>query len=143
MPNLILKYCKLSSIEKKMFFEAFIISFYARLLILFFSFKSLEKKLGSKSSLFPKYDHQNKELLVLIKRSILRSAKYSIWRNKCFEQSLTAAIMLKRRKYHYVLHFGLTKKDNKLKAHVWIESNDYYLVNKGNVEYSILLTYFG
>lgn len=127
-----------------MFFEAFFISFYSRLLILFFSFKSLEKKLGSKSPpLFPKYDHNNKELLVLIKRSILRSAKYCIWRNKCFEQSLTAAIMLKRRKFHYVLYFGLAKKDKKLKAHVWIKSNGYYLVNKGNVEYSTLLTYFG
>lgn len=143
MPNLFLKYFKLSSIEKRMFFEAYIISFYSRLLILFLSFKLLEKKLGSKSPLFPKYNHQNKELLVLIKRSILRSAKYSIWRNKCFEQSLTAAIMLKKRNYNYVLHLGLAKKDNKLKAHVWIESNGYYLVNKGNGQYSTLLTYFG
>ncbi|MGQ9846001.1 MAG: lasso peptide biosynthesis B2 protein [Bacteroidales bacterium] len=143
MLNLLLKYYKLSSIEKRMFLEAYVISFYSRLLILLLPFKSIEKKLGNKSPTFSKYDHENKKLLVLIKRSILRSAKYSIWRNKCFEQSLTAAIMLKKRKYHYILHLGLAKKENKLIAHVWIESNGYYLVNKGNIEYCTLLTYFG
>lgn len=142
MTNLFYKYYKLSSVEKKLFLEAYITSFYSRFLILLFSFKILEKKFGSKSTIYSEYENKNKELLVLIKRSILRSAKYSIWRNKCFEQSLTAAIMLKKRKYHYAMHFGLAKKNNMLIAHVWIESNGYYLVNKGNIKYSTLLTYF-
>ena len=142
MLPLISKYYKLNSTEKKMFFEAYVTSFYARMLLLFCSFKRLEKRLGKKSAQLMSNENQNKELLVLIKRSIIRASKYSFWRNKCFEQSLTAAIMLRKRKIHYVLYLGLAKKNNKLVAHVWMESQGYFLVNKGNTEFTTLSTFY-
>lgn len=125
-----------------MFLEAFFVSFFARLLILFCPFKKLEKRLGAKTLIPLHYDNNKKELLVLIKRSIYRAAKYSFWRNKCFEQSLTAAMMLRKRNIHYVLYLGLAKQGDKLIAHVWIESQGYFLVNKGNIEYSTLSIYY-
>lgn len=140
---LINKFIKLSSIEKQMFLEAYLVSLYSRMLILLSSFKSLEKKLGSKTEKRNCFRNENIETMKLIKRSIIRSSKYCFWRNKCFEQSLTAAIMFKRRKIPYVLYLGVAKKEEKLIAHVWIESNGYFVVNKGKVEYFTLSTYFG
>jgi len=130
--------------EKYLLIIALIYSFYIRWYILWMPFKIIEKKMGNKlqnTSLSYSYKY-DKEKLVIIKRTILRAAKLSFWRNKCFEQSLTAAYFLRKYKIPYHLYMGITKENQKLIAHVWIESNGYFLVEKGKKNFVTLAIYY-
>jgi len=138
------KFILLPKYEKHLFIEAIIYSFYARWLILCMPFKTIEKKMGNKTqnpSLLSNHKIDN-EKLIYIKRAILRAAKWSLWQNKCFEQSLTAAYFLRKYKIPYQLYLGLLKENKKLHAHVWIESNGYFLVEKGKKNFVTLAIYY-
>jgi hypothetical protein len=141
MANLFQKFYFLSRTEKKLFVEAFCLSVYARIIIKILPFKWYEKSLGEKNKNESEIDFQDKERLILVKRAVRRAAKYSWWRNKCFEQSFTTWLMLKRRKIHYTIFFGLNSEEKKLTAHVWIKTGDFYFVNKGNINFTTVLTY--
>ncbi len=137
------KYFELPAIERKMFREALWISFKVRLMLRFIPFAVLEKKLGSKESLSSGFDAADTETLQLIKKSIKRASRYSFWRNKCIEQSLTALIMLKQRNIPYMLTMGATKSKGILTAHVWIQSGDFYIVEKGSEEFILITKFYG
>lgn len=144
MASLLRKFIKLTPTEKSMLIEALLLSFYIRLLIIFVPFKKLEKRFGNKTENPPiEKDAKKTERLVLIKKSILRLKRRIPWRYKCYEQSLTALYMLKKRKLSYNLYFGVKKEKQKLLAHVWIESNYYPIVPRGEKDFTVLSIYCG
>ena len=98
-----------SSLERNLFFEAWAISFFARLRLIFTPFSSYSKKLGKHNFLPEEIINCDTDLVLLIKRSIKRAVAYSIWRNKCLEQSVTAKKMLKKRGIISTIYFGVRK----------------------------------
>jgi len=144
MANALYKFINLSTIEKSMLAEALFLSLYVRLLILFVPFRKLEKRFGVKTetSSFDKTADKTQQL-ISIKKSIMRLKSRTLWRYKCYEQSLTALQMLKKRKLPYTLYFGVNKENQKLFAHVWIESNNYSIVPKGEKDFAVLSIYKG
>lgn len=136
------KFALLPFIEKKMLIESLFVSLYVKILLLLFSFNFIEKKIIKKKT--EKIKNLNsKETILLIKKSIQRISHLIFWKNLCLEQSLTALIMLRKRKIPYTLYFGIRKNNSKLQAHVWISSESIYVIEKGNEEFTILKEYSG
>lgn len=131
-----------SSIERNLFFEAWIISFFARLKLIFTPFRIYSKRLG-KHNFLPvdeiKYDN---ELVLMIKQSIKRAVAYSVWRNKCLEQSVTAKKMLKKRGIISTIYFGVRKINNELEAHAWVKIGDSFVVGERNHETFTVVAYY-
>jgi hypothetical protein len=122
---------KYSIKEYAMFTEAWFLMALSRLLIFFIPFKKLLPILGKPISdqeaceTAVELDEASKDFLVAVQKSILRAARRSPWRTKCFEQALTARLMLKRRKLKSVIYFGVnknlfTKQKQNMLAHAWI-----------------------
>ncbi len=133
-------FISLPLIEKKILAEVILVSLYVRILLLMFSFEFIEKKLIEKK--YNKKENTNfKETILLIKKSIQRSSKLIFWRYFCLEQSLTALIMLRKRKLPFTLYLGVLKKNDKMLAHVWICSQTIYIVEKTNEEFSVIKEY--
>lgn len=143
MINSLYKFFQITANEKSMLIEALLLSLYIRLLILFVPFRKLEKHFGVKTETYSPNKIASNQQLLLIKKTIMRLRNRTPWRYKCYEQSLTALQMLKRRKLPYTLYFGLNKEKQKLLAHVWIESNNYSIVPKGNKKFAVLSIYKG
>ncbi len=141
MSSLFQKFITLSSLEKKLFIEAYFFSVYSRFVIKIFPFKWYEKSLGQKNKILPATNYSNREMLSYIKFAVRRVSRHSFWRNQCFEQSYATMLMLKRRNIPYTLYFGLQHEDKTLKAHVWIATGDFYFVNKGNINFTTVSTY--
>ncbi len=137
------KYINLPKQEKKLLLEALLFSIYVRLWLMLFPFKWIEKKLGSKEPVIYETTNIQEKLLLTIKKSIKRIANHTWWRNQCIEQSLTALLMLKKRKINYVISFGATTKNSQLKAHVWIRSGSFFIVDKGTDNYALIIEYYG
>lgn len=138
--------------EYKYFAEAWILLAISRSLILFRPFRKLLPLLGETISQ-PEADKAASmpaatvELLKIIQISILRAGKRSPWRTKCFEQALTARMMLKRRKIKSVIFFGVRKaitgEDKKLAAHAWLVCSGYPVTGgKNNKMFTVVARFW-
>ena len=63
---------------------------------------------------------EQKKKLRLICRSVQLIKKYAPWQPKCYNQSLTAKQMLKKRKIDVSMHIGFKRDKGELKGHSWI-----------------------
>ncbi|NQY10591.1 MAG: lasso peptide biosynthesis B2 protein [Flavobacteriales bacterium] len=64
----------------------------------------------------------------------------------CFEQALTAAKMLKKRKLSSTIYFGVQKDaehKTKLKAHAWVRSGEITLTGASGHKKFNVVAYFG
>lgn len=81
----------------------------------------------------------------LVKWAIDRASKRSPFRSKCFEQGLTAQIMLRRRGIDSTLLYGVNMAPNTpqgLRAHVWVETELEPIVGQPDVgEFALLATW--
>jgi len=108
---------------KWLFFEAVFTSAYVKALLLFFPFRKVTPWLGSpqqQNGGAPPTD--NPALVKKIQFAIKLCDRYTPWPTECYTRSLTAKIMLKRRKMPSILYFGF-RKDNtgKLDGHSWLQ----------------------
>lgn len=123
------KFIKLSFAEKKLFLEAAIFLFAAKILLLLFPFKYCLRFISNKNCVFIDC---NPEYLQSIKTAVNRANKLAFWKNICLVQSFTARWILSRRKISSRLSIGVTHDENKkLIAHAWIKVGDFEIVNKG------------
>ena len=123
------KFIKLPFAEKKLFFEAVIFLFAAKILLLLFPFKFCLRFINSKNCInkdcTPQY-------LQTIKTAVNRANKLAFWKNVCLVQSFTARWMLQRRKIPSRLSIGVAHDENKkLIAHAWLKAGNFEIVNKG------------
>ncbi len=122
------------------FVEAWILLAFSRALILFRPFKTLTPILGkpvneeTANGILEEHI-SDRQLLLLIKRSIWRAAKRSPWRTMCFEQALTARIMLRLRNIKSVVFFGVNRHYNEegtMKAHAWLICSEFTVTGGAN-----------
>lgn len=134
-------------IEYRFFIEAWFYLAISRSLILFRPFRELLPILGqtiSEEEAEMEISNQScpDYLLPLTQISILRAANRSPWRTLCFEQALTARMMLRKRKQKSVIYFGLIKntnnQDKALNAHAWLICSGFN-VTGGLIMKNILL----
>lgn len=135
-------------IEYVFFTEAWFYLAISRCLILFIPFRKLTFLLGKtisaeKAEVAVSTHSTPDNLLRLIQLSILRAGRRSPWRTMCFEQALTARMMLRKRKHKSVIYFGLIKKndnsDKDLLAHAWLICSGVNVTGgKNNDRYTIV-----
>jgi hypothetical protein len=78
-----------------------------------------------------------------IRWAIIAAAARVPWPALCFQQGLTAQLMLRRRGIPSVLYYGATQDDrNGLYAHVWVRDGDFDVIG-GEIAYrfAILATF--
>jgi hypothetical protein len=136
------KVFKVSSTDRKLFFEAWFLSFYIRWMLILFPFKKYSKKLGERSRESDNILENDKEIILNIARAIKRAVGYSLWRNKCLEQAITAKTMLKKRNINSTIYFGVRKPEDKLEAHAWLKVGDSFVVGQKNHETFTVVAYY-
>ncbi len=132
----------ISSTERKLFFEAWFISFYIRTILIILPFKQYSQKLGVRSRITRTEKDIDFQLIFEIVHAIKRAVKYSLWRNKCLEQAITAKKMLKKRNIPSTIYFGVRKPGDKLEAHAWLKVGERFVVGERNHETFTVVAYY-
>jgi hypothetical protein len=135
------KFISLPKEEKTLFLEALFTSFLIRIYLLIVPANKVERFIQKKSNKIKPNNNFSTETIYLIRKSIKRIAKYSLWRNLCLEQSLTAMIMLKRKKIPYTIYIGAKKNNEQIIGHFWITAQSVEIVKKGSNDIIILKEY--
>jgi len=138
--------------EYWLFIEAWLLLATSRILILWIPFRKLLPLLGRPVSqeeaemATSDYNMVSYELLEIIRISILRACRRSPWRTKCFEQALSARMMLKRRGKISVIYFGLNKnlpgQHEKMTAHAWLKCSGIIVTGGKNNEIFTVVSRF-
>jgi hypothetical protein len=132
---------KISFQEILLFFEAWVILGFARLILIFLPFKKIALFLGKENTGRINLDKSDITMQKTIQAAISRGSRFSFWRTKCFEQALAAKFMLKKRNFKSTIHFGVARLGNErnLAAHAWLESNGYIVTGaRGHNNFSII-----
>ncbi len=141
------KFVKLSSKEKKLFFEAYATLGMMRLAVLTVSFKRLTNSLNheTKKKELKKLSEEDMKTAQQVGKSIIRASLYTPWESNCLAQSLTAHKMLKKRSVAGVFYLGTMKdkKDGQMKAHSWSQCGENIITGKPGHEKFTVLSVFG
>jgi hypothetical protein len=109
-----------------LFAEAAITSAYVKTVLLFFPFSKVANWLGTFTA--QPIDiaiAENNDLVKKIKFAVRLCTRYMPWPVECYTSSLTAKIMLKRRKLASILYFGFYKDEGgSLKGHAWLRCSE-------------------
>jgi hypothetical protein len=115
--------------EYRLFIEAWFFLAVARILIFWIPFRKLLPLIGQQVSqgeakLAGLDTPASSVLLEEIRTAIMRACRRSPWRTLCFEQALTARLMLRNRRLKSIIYFGVCKEPSlpteKLLAHAWL-----------------------
>jgi len=142
------KFTGLSTEEKRLFLEAYVMLGIMRAAILTVSFKRLTRSLEhlpSKSEVTPLNDKAQMKA-TLIGQAITRAAGYTPWESACLAQSLTAQKMLKKHGIPGVFYLGAAKDQEskeKMKAHAWTQCGEAIITGKNGHEAFTVLSVFG
>jgi hypothetical protein len=134
--TLLKKFFNLSFREKLLFLEALSYLYLAKAMLLLLPFRWCLRLMREKGAM----DHLPvQEELLQIKRAVGRANKLAFWKNVCLVQSVAARWMLRRRKIHSEVIFGVKPGEEKtnIMAHAWVESHGMEVVNRGG-NYQIL-----
>jgi hypothetical protein len=143
MFNLLPKFAKLKSSDKRMVFEAVFFLFIARMTILFLPYKVLKYFLGKY-----KNDTENANFdsrTVRRVSNIIRAVSKRLpWKCNCLPQAITAKQMLKLRRINSKLCLGMGKDANKkLIAHAWLITGSQNVTGCAIKEEFTEVAYFG
>jgi len=108
---------------KWLFAEAVFTAAYVKVTLLFLPFRKVANWLGTVKNK-PAHNSIPKELNLIKKISfaVKLCDRYTPWPTECYTRSLTAKIMLKRRKLPSTLYFGFRKDEkNSLSGHAWLQ----------------------
>jgi hypothetical protein len=138
------KFTKLSSEEKKLFMEAYVILGVMRTAILTVSFKRLTRSLEhlAKKKELEKLNEEEMQTAQKVGQAIMRASAYTPWESACLAQSLTAQKMLQKRGIPGVFYLGAAKDEEnkeKMKAHAWSQCGDVIITGgSGHNEFTVL-----
>ena len=132
--------------DKIYLLEAFVLLLYARILVVFRPFKEIAPTLGNhmqESASEPSMDQL--EEAKAIGRAIKRVSQFTPVRSMCFEQAITASIMLSKRGISTTTYFGVLKDESVkegLKAHAWIKVGETTITgNRGMNKFTVVSTF--
>lgn len=110
---------------KLLFAEAVVTSAYVKTTLLFLPFRKVAGWLGKPVQEPPdKIDTEKPGLVEKVRLAVKLCDKYTPWPTECYTRSLTAKIMLKRRKVASTLFFGFSRDNGgAMKGHAWLQSS--------------------
>ena len=144
-----MKFLRLSSAEKLLFAEAFLLHLGTGLLLKAVPFRRIPRIYRSRQFETPAEEKtrirrladqeedqsrhnvsgQKSDAVFLIREAVARAGRVSPWKNRCLVSSLAARCMLNRRKIPSALSLGMAKKhDGQTTAHAWIKAGDIDVV---------------
>ncbi len=121
------KFCSRSSIQQRLFIEAWLWLGLSRLAILVIPFRWIAPFLGQ-TMVETLYSAPASPLALQISWAVRAGSRYTPWESKCLAQAMAAKRMLKRRGLDSTLYLGLSKDGkNMLSAHAWLRCGDRIL----------------
>lgn len=122
------RFASLPGLEKKLFLEALFLQISVGLVLKVLPFRRVPSLFSNPEQ--PLVDH-DPAFPILIRNALVRSDRYSPWKNRCLVQSLSGRCMLRRRKIASVLSLGMAKdSEGKIIAHAWLTAADSEIVEK-------------
>ena len=114
-----------------------------KFVVLFMPFKKIASKIGTLQKETSLEEITSSELEI-VWRSIHRANRFTLHKSVCYDQALTAKVMLKRRGLAATLYFGLAKDEQaKLIAHAWVRCGNKIVTGKAGMERFTVVAYFG
>lgn len=107
-----------------------------RAVILIVPFKRLAVNLGEQitEDLEVIWDVKRRRRAEALKRIIENLSRYTPWESKCYVQALTAAQIMKIFHIDGIMHFGVRKDSDGLKAHAWIVGDECIVTGEAGME---------
>jgi hypothetical protein len=130
-----------------LFFEALVYSVFAGLCVALLPMKRYLFLLGNNITQLPDtspntLNNYNMALLKEIRYTMDRLVKYLPWKTKCLTQAITGRLMLKLRNIDSTIHLGVRNNEGELKAHAWLEVQNYVVTGrKGLRNYRIVQSF--
>jgi hypothetical protein len=123
---------KVSSKDWGLFMKSVFWTGIARILIVFIPLKRFAFILGTHMRETPETPvGENLKLLKTVGTAISRASRYVPWRCKCYEQAISAKVILRGYGLETTLYYGVAKDpDNKLIAHAWVRCGDYIVTGR-------------
>lgn len=128
----------ISTKEKLLFIEAFILTGIMRYKILKTPFNKLKIKLGE-------YNKESVEEVSIetykkakqIRWIVTHISQHTPWESLCLVQAMTVQKMLKKRNISTTIYLGVNKdKNNEMKAHAWIRCGQMYITGGNGTGYA-------
>ncbi len=125
---------QLSTLTKKLFFKAVIISAIVKITLVFFPFKIVLKWLGKQNVESDTAPNSNSAYLrAELKRALTLCERYTFWKTECYTMALTGKLILKSCNLPSTLYIGFRKGEKgTFEGHAWLRSYDTILV--GGIE---------
>ncbi len=132
------KFFALSGKEKRLFCESLSLHLVVGLVLKVLPFRMIPQLFADRPSAgngdgVPHKAHNGDSsgIPLLVKGATARAGYLSPWRNRCLVSSLTARLMLRRRRVSSDLSLGVAKDHGgKLLAHAWLKSGDLEIIEK-------------
>lgn len=121
---------KISTSDKRLFFEAVFTSAYVRFTLSFLPFKKVVAWLGQPNKTNTNAAYSSAETIRRVQQAVRRCNKYTAWKTECYTQALTGKILLRRRNIASTLYIGFMKDEQeqtKYKGHAWLKVNDLFV----------------
>ena len=129
---------ELSGRDRVLFFEAVILTGFARMAVLILPFRWIAPWIGrqvSTDTAEPVEDESHTELLKRVRWAVEAASRRVPWKSLCLVQAMTARSLLRRRGLSGVVYFGLAKDDKKdLLAHAWLRSGGLIITGYGGLD---------
>ena len=131
----------LSSIDKKMLFEAIVTLFWVKILVVLSPLRWYATLLGKEHAATPEDPNAN-DIVFIISRAIVRGRKVFPWKTLCLCEAVAAKIMLNRRQVMSTLYLGVAKEKGTLIAHAWLRCGTTYVTGKRCMEKFTIVSTF-
>ncbi len=130
------KFIKLSSPDRVLVLETFILLGLSRAIVLTLPFRWLANALGRRTN---KATEQNESLTMpqihRVTWAIRRISCHTPWRSNCLAKAIAGRYMLSRRRVASTIYFGMVKNsEGELNAHAWLKSGNMILTGGSNLD---------
>lgn len=144
MIDKVIRFFRISSLEQKLFVQAFFICVYIRLVVFALPMRWYAKRLGVKGqeSSFQFNDDKQNEIKQVAK-AIRRAVKYLPGKTKCLTRAIAAKILLSRMRIASTLYLGVAKEGgDKLIAHAWLRCGSEIITGKEEMGRFTVVAFF-
>jgi len=144
MPAKILRFIRLTGVERSLFIQGCLISFKHLVITTLFPMRWYTNKLGLKGKETSFSINENDLVLVRrIEKAMRRVQKYFPIKVKCFPAALTAKTLLKKNNIQSTIYLGVKKSSNdKMIAHAWLRCGNIIVTGKEEMNNFTPLIYF-
>jgi len=130
-------------IDYLFFIEAWCLLHLSKLIIMFMPFRKIASRMGS-LQIESTHDLLPTEISIKIEHAVRRASRYTLHGSKCYDQALTAKVLLGQSGLPATIYFGLAKEsDNQLIAHAWVRCGERVISGKAGMERFTVVACFG